>query len=113
MTGPAPKYDTITPTTQWALVDSRSLEVHTPWIEGSKNAVEFAHRHCRGWDLEPAMRITDFESYRRLMFQQRELPRMAEEQRRRQQQARSRQDLVQFRPFRAELKKASGVTRIW
>ena len=98
---------------RWALVDSRNLQVLTPWIEGSKEAVEFAHRHCRGWDLEPGLQVTDWDSYQRLVFQRYELPRMVEAKRRQRKYASSFSDLVEFHPFTATLKRASGETQTW
>jgi len=98
---------------QWALVDVGTLEVHTPWIDGSKDAVAFAHKHCRGWDLEPGLAVTDWESYRRLRFQRDAIPRMAEDAAKNRRMARSEQDLVEFRPFRAELRRSTGERQIW
>jgi hypothetical protein len=107
------QYKTVEADCTWALVDVRSLAVHTPWVKGSKEALEFAHRHCRGWDLEPGLEVTDWESYKRLRFQRYELPRMVEAKQKRQRQPRTANDLVEFRPFRAELKRGTGEKQIW
>lgn len=102
----------VTPS-RWALVDSRSLKVLTPWIEGSREAVEFAHRHCRGWDLEPGLEVTDQDSYKRLRFHRYELPRMVEAKRKRRKHASTFGDLVEFHPFNAKLQRATGETQTW
>lgn len=98
---------------RWALVNVRTLEVFTPWVEGSKDAVEFAHKHCRGWDLEDGLEVTDWESYRRLRFQREAIPRMAEDAAKRQRIARTASDLVEFRPFRVQVKRGTGESEIW
>jgi hypothetical protein len=106
-------YKTVEQDCTWALVDVRTLQVHTPWVKGSKAALEFAHKHCHGWDLEPGLEVTDWESYKRLRFQRYELPRMVEAKRKRKRYARTASDLVEFHPFRAELKRGTGEKQIW
>lgn len=108
-----PRYDVVEAECKWALVDVRTLQVHTPWIKGSKDALKFAHRHCHGWDLEAGLEVTDWESYRRLRFQREGIPRMMEAQQKRRKQARGFRDLVQFHPFRAELRRGTGEKQIW
>lgn len=107
------EFKTVEKDCSWALVNTRTLQIHTPWIKGSKEAVEFAHKHCHGWDLEPYLDVTDWESYRRLKFQRETIPRMVEASRKRIKTARTVNDLVEFRPFRAELKRGTGEKQIW
>jgi hypothetical protein len=106
-------YKTVEKDCRWALVNSRTLAVISPWIQGSAAALEFAHKHYRGWDLEKYLEVTDIESYKRLVFQKDGIPRMAEDAAKKRKTAKSFDDLIEFKPFRAELKRGTGEKQIW
>ena len=100
-------------TGDWALVNVRTLQVFTPWLQSSSAAIELAHTSHRGWDLEDGLVVTDSESFRRLLFQREAIPRMAEAAAQRRQAPRTASDLVQFHPLRAQLTRGNGAAHIW
>ena len=96
----------------WALFDIKTLRQYTPWLDSSKKALDFADRHCSGWREEDGLEVIDKESYRRIAFQKKEIPRMMQEKMNRQKYASTVYDLVTFHPIKSEIRRGTGEKHI-
>jgi hypothetical protein len=97
---------------KWALFDINTLRQHTPWLDSSKKALTFADRHCSGWREEDALEVIDEESYKRIAFQKKEIPKMMQKKIDNQKHAKTIHDLVTFHPIKSEIKRGTGEKHI-
>ena len=97
----------------YALVDLATLQELTPWHNSLDALKTFCYKYCNGWEDEKDLVITDNESFSRLVYQKQQIPREIEARRQRQLKAKSMSDLVQFSPFRVEIKRSQGFSEYW
>jgi hypothetical protein len=98
---------------RWALFDVRTLRQHTPWLDSSKKALDFADKHCSGWREESDLEVIDEQSFKRIAFQKKEIPRMMQQKIDRQKYAKTIHDLVTFHPIKSEIKRGTGEKHVF
>ena len=97
----------------YALVNIKTLELATPWGNNLERLKTYCYKYCRGWENEKNLVITDNESFSRLKFQKEQIPREIEARKKRQLQAQKMSDLVDFQPFRVEIRRGAGFSEYW
>jgi hypothetical protein len=100
-------------TGKWALFNINTLRQYTPWLDSSKKALTFADRHCSGWREEDSLEVIDEESFRRVVFQKKEIPKMMQNKIDNQKHAKTIHDLVTFHPIKSEIKRGSGEKHVF